>query len=639
MSGATRVANPFRSIIVSDAWQSGGVDVSDIHADDFEKCCEAVEHVRRERSSTGLLIHGEPGAGKTHLLSRLRRHLVDEPSESGARQCRWFVNIGLHTAPSRIWRHVRRRVVEDLLRKPEEGGPSQLEAILCDRLAAVRSVEGDVSRWWSYIRDADNFDDLLESLDELLEHRDLTRVVGHWLRRRHLSVSRSWLRGDSLPEEDRQVLGIARIEEPDEADSEAAAEKVVTALCRLAPAETPIVFCFDQIEAIQTDTADNAGLQAFGRMISALRHQTRNAVLISCVQSQFLGPLRTINQADYARVCEFGLCFLEPLNADQARRLIVARLATVAGRSVPFEVLEPELNRIVGIGCTPRKLLAECAALFDQAERLPPRRETQDQFFERTWDEQLEAAQGATSPEQMADTLNHALPMLVRLTGDWEPQADAKQRDIDCTLVHPDARIGISVCSQENMTSLAGRLRRLREVLTKGPWQKLVLIRHPHSQIRKTAAAARKYWEELREGGAVVLHPSLEALAALEALRRLISAAHAGDLAFQGDTVAVATLEDWLKQRLPACLKDLAEELVAYPREVSPELPGWEDLAELLGEECLASVDDIAQKMGCSEALLRGMIEARPQHFGLLSPSRTGAPAVVYRLEAVVAGT
>src|SRR5690349_7034405 len=78
--GAT-LNNPFSSWIVGDPWDSEEGDVSEIGRKAFQTCLEAVETTAERRKSTSVLLYGEPGSGKTHLIRRLRTHLALKRSE------------------------------------------------------------------------------------------------------------------------------------------------------------------------------------------------------------------------------------------------------------------------------------------------------------------------------------------------------------------------------------------------------------------------------------------------------------------------------------------------------------------------------------------------------------------------------
>ena len=113
------------------------------------------------------------------------------------------------------------------------------------------------------------------------------------------------MKGDSLPESVCQELGLVFGKE-ESGDPEDSAREIVKELCRLVGKDIQMVVCFDQVEAIQRYPGDDTGVFAFGQAVQTLHDETRNVLLVSCIQSFFLEHL---NQA-----------MMKP-NYDQERRL------------------------------------------------------------------------------------------------------------------------------------------------------------------------------------------------------------------------------------------------------------------------------------------------------------------------------
>ena len=168
-------------------------------------------------------------------------------------------------------------------------------------------------------------DDLLDRLDAK-EHlgRDLSVVLGHLFLGHRRRDARAWLRGDSLPEAVLDDLGLV---EPDpDAPPEDEAREVVGALCRLAGPNIPVIFTFDQIEALQTDRQDKAALFAFGRVVMELFQATRNVLVVSCVLASFMDELREgMLRAAWDRLAMHNEQ-LESVDWPKAKKLIATRL-------------------------------------------------------------------------------------------------------------------------------------------------------------------------------------------------------------------------------------------------------------------------------------------------------------------------
>jgi hypothetical protein len=656
MDALGRLPNPFRQTIVTDPWQPSGVDVPKIHAGAFETCLAALESVRAEGQSSSVLLHGEAGSGKTHLLARLRRHWTARPGPGldPSQPEVVFIAVKLQTGPKRIWRYLRRSVVEDLLRRDGEG-TSQLLRILLRRLAEIRPADADLLLWWDWLREQHpNPADLEQVLNDLLDRldadgdlgRDLCTALVHFLLGRHRRDVRAWLQGDALPESALAAMSLAR--QDDDEDQEDQARRMVIALCRLAGPRIPIVFCFDQIEALQVEPRDFAALFVFGQMITTLFQETRNALLISCVQSAYLDHLKrsvcvgsepAIRDAAWARLA-VRQTSLNPLRWDEADLLIRARLDSLpelaevrARQAEPLWPLdEARLRAEVGRGETARRILALCAELFDAAQRIKPPSESPEQFLERTWQERLERCLAASRPEQADDILVHGLPLLVHTSGQpWSP-GDARLPDIDVLLEGPDGRIGISLCNQRDLRKVWRRLQRLPDLLQQGKLEKLVLMRDAPPPDSRSAKRTRELWNRLIKQGARWVRPSAEALAALDALRGLLSDSKAGDLANRGQTVTPQTVQEWLAAHLPASLRDLLDELVSYPGVGGP--PDEDDvldrLTELLGERPVIALEAAASDLGVAPGDLEARVRDHAARVGLLE----GPPAVLFRLVA-----
>jgi hypothetical protein len=255
MNPLATLANPFESTVVPDAWSAVAADVASIHQSVFDQCLKALESARRGRPDS-VLIFGPAGSGKTHLLSRLQQHLgatVGASADGGLRCV--FVSARLQTNAQLIWQFVRRRLAADLLRKQQ--GLTQLQRLVAHQLAAARH---EPPRQWALalrvLMDTDG-EFISEHLAQVAQRLDLGRdlhiALEHLIHNRFLMDASAWLRDGSLPESALERLGLGREEQE---DREEAARQVVTALCRLAGETLPIVFCFDQIEALQSHPDD-----------------------------------------------------------------------------------------------------------------------------------------------------------------------------------------------------------------------------------------------------------------------------------------------------------------------------------------------------------------------------------------------
>ena len=651
------ILNPFRDAIVATAWNGTFADVPQIHAVAFEKCLRGLEHVRETQHSTGLLLHGAPGSGKTHLLGRLRQFVTTTQPISTECSDSLFVWVRLQTSPRAIWRHLRRKLVEDWFR-PVPNGKAQFERVLYQRLAEVRPAAGDLEHWVDYMQQEDP-QGLERALDEIADAIDLDRntlvAFKHLAFDRYRRELRAWLSGDSLPEAALDRLDLAA-EEGSEEDREQQARQVVLMLCLLAGPNLPIALCFDQVEALQISAEDREGLYAFGQLVSTLHDETRNVLIVSCVQTAYAFDLKTKSRgADYDRVQSCGAFALETLTREQSETLIRARLLSGGDRADwPQTPLWPlsadELQKLSQPGdLTPRRLLTHCAARFDAwTERLmtdaatpevktpptpsPPPRIATAAFLASYWETRHEQIAGTNEPAHTDGIVRDGLPLLLRILA---PELKAERDDVlpDVSLIFsgPRGKSGVSLCTQSNMTSLANLLKKLKQQLGTGRLARLVILRDSRVPISPGAKKTAEYLEELRKAGAVIVHPPIEAFVALEVLRGLLADAKSGDLANGDDVISQPTVEAWLHAHLPSSLLDLSEMLSP----TSPPNAGGDDevavleeIAALLLESPVMSLDDIVRGLRRPSVSVRTTIERHPEQFRVLN----GPPVVVFRV-------
>jgi hypothetical protein len=629
--------NPFAATVVSDAWSPPEVDVASIHRAPFDECLRALDSVSRG-SSDSILIYGPAGSGKTHLLARLQRHLVATAASApdGTLRC-VFVSLKLQTNAHVIWQFVRRRLASDLLRKHK--GITQLQRLVAHQLAAAR---GHTPAYWvRAMRVLPASDDgtvseyLAEVADRLDLGRDLCVVLDHLANNRFILDAKAWLSGDSLPE---AALGRLSLGGDEQEDREDAARQVVTALCRLAGETLPIVFCFDQIEALQSAPDDRESLFRFGRMAADLADADTNVLLISCIQSAFLDLLSSgVRQADRDRVFK-RRAVLDPLSRQQVEALVLSRLDgeealaalrrdRAADRLFPFR--QAFVDELAAISpCVPRQVIAAASAGFERLQRgagpeappLPP-----DDFIAGAFAARRAAALASSRPTESQGTLLHGLPLLWAVRGD-KPSSQ-QIPGVDLVLPSGSDLLGVAVCNETNMTSLARRLRQLVQGSEVPGAPRLAVFRDPRLPITRTAKRTQEYLGALEKRGARVVEPTAEALAALEALRSLLSDARAGDLAAQGAAVAEGTVKAWLARNLDEALLDLVDVLGPAKAGAAPDdTQLGRDLGDLLGRRFVVKLSAAAAELGCADDRALAVARRHPERIGVLE----GPPVVLF---------
>jgi hypothetical protein len=587
------IRNPFLQQVIADPWDRADSDTLTINQKPFDQCMALIEEVRASGRSTGLLMHGEAGCGKTHLMSRVRAHLAN-------REDTLFFAVRLETVASRIWRHVRRAVVTDLLR--EESGQTVLEKLLRGR---------DVSR-------------LSYGLATILEHYRAERFRPWCL---------SWLKGEPLP--DHLIARMDLVpDETQEGSLEDQSHQVVLELCRMiAPAVA--VFCFDQVEALETFPGDREGLLAFGKAATALHAELKNALLISVIQTSFKPRFEEGHSYILDRL-SVHRAELQQLTREQATQLLLQRMAADPQLAQlrlqhPEEMLWPLTQKQLGTlfhadpRCPARKVLHEAARFFEAARGASqaPQHQTLEEYLDSEYAARLEAALGSSGDPDSDDvSLLAGLPVLLAATG-RSGQTTSEHKVIDFVIETPGAPIAVCLVNQVHSASVGRRLKKIADNWNAKEFARLRLVRDARLPFSSSAKVTQEALQSLRAKGAKLVRPSAEALAALDALRSVYADAQSGHLAHRGDTAHARSVLAWLKGRTPASLQELVSDLM---ESASDEAQFASGLLEYLQKQSIVKLEDAADAVGATAMEVAAYARAHPSRIGYLA----GPPSVLF---------
>lgn len=120
----TRLPNPFMVDKIKNAGVLPSGHVSDLHTPVLAAIHQTIASCWAAKVPSSVLVVGQAGSGKTHLLAQLRHELAANTSAV-------VVEINMHGASQgRLWRHVRQELVTNLLKTPALDAPSALTRIL-----------------------------------------------------------------------------------------------------------------------------------------------------------------------------------------------------------------------------------------------------------------------------------------------------------------------------------------------------------------------------------------------------------------------------------------------------------------------------------------------------------------------------
>lgn len=649
--------NPFLQDRVDSPWQETFQDVPDINKKAFQSCLNSIEAVYRWNQSRGLILHGAIGSGKTHLLQRLRFFTQKEPRT-------WFIYVPPFTGPGRFWRHLLERFFYDICQRskqsdippkeiqgeglkeegPGQGPLTQIEEALTRHLMG-RPLDStqELARWWTHICKKDPpgeplFQRLQPTFNNLtVQFRldpDVMKVLRHYLTWNNRSIAYAYLIGRDLPEEDLKVLGVKQ-----SLDDEERARQAVLTFCQLAGPRFTIIMAFDQIEGLQLTVKDLDGLRTFGNNTVNLMSECQNLLILTAVQTSFLGTLdEALHKSYYHRIAQ-DESVLDLLTKDSAKRLIEFRLTTQRelldikqknpGRGGLWPFTAEQIEQLIPIGgLSARELINKARHIFDnlllpfRPLRLP---QPIEEIITNYWKQQVEKALEKPITRLDEGVYEDGLLKILQV----RPPKGYKihrgtERDLHVVMEGRNQKVGISVSNSENMTSLAKHLGRLQELVDKKRVTRLIFLRDGRLPISTTATVTQQRLRELKQKGTQVVRPPAEAYAALNVLRELWNKAAENDLTIGDSTVSMGELQKWLMEKTPRHLQELIDacQEVAVPRGED-----WADkLLENLIGQWMMPLEDAAQKLSMPEGELARLVIETPDVAGLLA----GPPAVLF---------
>ncbi len=329
----------------------------------------------------------------------------------------------------------------------------------------------------------------------------------------------------------------------------------------------PVVFAFDQIEALGAAADPEPALQEFGRLVSALHDLAPNAVLITCAQSSHLPLLqRAVRGADWDRLAG-GEATLQLFGAPEAMALIRRRMAGVdvperkerqAKGEADWPFSEEAVRERLSEGAvTARELLGWAAGVFDRAvNKRQPARGTTAEFLTGNWVERLRIARTGQAPRHGDTVYRQALPLLASLWPDG-PQLNEtsplleRLTEVDMVFETADGseRVGVCLCNQ-NSRWLPVKLEALRRQWDPKQLHRLVLLRDEGWALGRRADRTNEQLAALKD--ARLLGFSAEELTALQVFSDLVRSAESLGL-FNGDRPVTADeVRRWVREEVEA---------------------------------------------------------------------------------------
>jgi hypothetical protein len=331
-----RTTNPFLNNRVDRALDPSFIDVPSIHESAFETVVGLGGQALAGNRGLGVVVWGEAGMGKSHLLARLNRSI----GENADLPLIYLHN--LQASPERLPRYVLRSVLHRLTRghvRPFMNSP--LFWLLNTVLKAALQRQGRAHGTWPQIAAA--YGAFLAPLAERdtagggLFDPTVYEVLYQFYRAAHpgrrgaeedlAALAARWLSGEALDAAEARRLGLPAERDPEGpvalADNQHV-KQVLVALTQLARAAGLLfLLCFDQV-----DNLDEEQVKALARFLHDLLDSAGNLLIVTTgVKHTLLGFRQrgVITETSWDRIGQFEVT-LGRLRREQGYPLLRARL-------------------------------------------------------------------------------------------------------------------------------------------------------------------------------------------------------------------------------------------------------------------------------------------------------------------------
>ncbi|MCK5099691.1 MAG: ATP-binding protein [Desulfobacteraceae bacterium] len=292
--GVSRVDNPFQD----------HVDLKTLFSDQFTRLKSIIDDISVDKNhqSRGVIVAGEPGAGKTHLIMRLAKELISSNRILFIRQ---------PNNPDAIFYHIYARIVESLVQKVPGTPYTQIEYLLAKSFSKIfiNDVEKQKKPMPKMLAMKKMLEkDHLNLLKKLGSSQDDEKRAKNWLgiEKRTLKwwgatqgwgmgaavvrafvkycsypdfsrreIVRKWLIGLELSKYEIRKTGLENIN--DKINTEEFALEAISVLARLSIQDEPLILVFDQLEGLKYN---EELLIKFGENIKELFTHIPNCVFV-----------------------------------------------------------------------------------------------------------------------------------------------------------------------------------------------------------------------------------------------------------------------------------------------------------------------------------------------------------------------
>lgn len=285
LNAAIQNHNPFSNAAVAKVqtvWGKGFPDLPTLNAHASGKVLEIIKQISTSQSSENkvqtLTITADIGSGKTHIIGRLRRRVVDDSSALFV-----YVNAGKYGDLNLVRYQFQKTLVEEFARIGSEGVTQWQE--IAAAIANASNPKGQHTSAATIVRNFDkayakylvNNHNLIKWLTtNILKNKPdadpfLIRAVLWTLSEMHAPYAVEWLAGNELDEETAKGMGLPTNANKTTQDREAESLGKIKQILRLVSDYKPVLICFDELETEGKVSDDGfTKVQVIARLIKDL---------------------------------------------------------------------------------------------------------------------------------------------------------------------------------------------------------------------------------------------------------------------------------------------------------------------------------------------------------------------------------
>lgn len=631
-----REVNPFDLINLKPGnfWgekQDSALTVESIHQEAIAEIEGLLDLVARDHRSRTVMLFGDSGSGKSHLLGRLKRTLNPKA---------FFAYIGPWADSEHIWRHILRYTVDSLMQVPEGQQESQESQLML----WLKSLSAFTERSLIDRVVKDNFWEILQSgRQKFIQHLkktykkqsiynpDIFFGVLHDLIDPELyPLACEWLRGDDLGEESMQALKVKHC-----IDTEDAAKTILANFGKIATETQPIVLCFDNLDNIPKLPDGFQDFQPLFNVNTTIHNDyLKNfLVIISIVTNTWKRNVDRIQQADKAGIHR-GVQ-LKSITLEQAEALWAYRLKPIHIQSNPqppsnlYPLARQALEQKYPGGRTfPRHALMLGREEYQRykngivgPEPSPAPIEKIKAEFHLLWQDEYNKVQ-----EKITKITFLAAPELIRMLEEALYALQVQEikpkllngKYASNSLIYQQSaqreRVGVVWTEDANMTTFYSVMNACHKAVSSNLCKTLYLIRA--AGVGNSKLAGNKIYRQIFTGSQHHhITPNLSSVHYLAAYHSLVNSALANELVVAGKSLSLQELEALVRKTKILHKCSLLQDLGIVPKKPNGTNGNGKTLQEV--KQFLLSIVITQQFMG-----LQALVEKADREFSEVDESQ-----------------